>query len=138
MKTGVLVFAVCASACARASDANVDPSSLYTIAGEVRPASFAPRGTGALTVRIAPRAGSHVSPDSPLKISLSGQNVTLTKAELSRADVRPGTDGTTAFEVGVMAGATSGRVKANIVFFICTEILCARQVRDLEIPVPVN
>jgi hypothetical protein len=94
---------------------------------------------GVLVLAIHTQKGAHVSNEAPLKIELSGPGVALEKTVLSYSDASSKAPTQLRFEVPFAAqspGQTALSVK--MVFFICTEKLCVRQQKALEVPVKVE
>jgi hypothetical protein len=115
----------------------VDPASLYELSASMSPAKLKVGGKGTLLLEINPRGEAHVSEESPLSVELTGQNVKPAQEKLTRADAA--SPKSPQFKVPVTAekvGAGSVEVKAT--FFICTENLCARQKKQLSVPVTVE
>ena len=133
-RLALLALAACSSA---AVAGDVDPASLYEVSTAGTSARVKAGGKGTLVLEIKARGDAHVSEESPLSVELAGKNVRLAKEKLSRADTS--VPRAPRFEVpliGEQAGAGSVDVKAT--FFICTENLCARQKKQLSVPVTVE
>jgi hypothetical protein len=94
---------------------------------------------GNLKLAIKPEAGFHVSPDAPLKISLSGEGVELSKKALGHEDAKDKKSEAPEFEVkfgAVEAGQKSIAVEA--MFFVCSEKICERKVEKVTVAVNVK
>lgn len=127
-----------------ASAGPVDPGSLYEVTTAGSTTSLKAGESGKVVISIKMKDGAHVSDEAPLKIELSSKQSTLVKEKLTLADsLNKKAEGATAypdprFEVGftpTTQGETS--VEAKLIFFVCTEKLCARQTRQLSLPVQV-
>jgi len=115
-------------------DVTTDGSSQKVKAGE----------KGKLVIEFKTKAGSHISDEAPMKIELTGKDAKLDKAKLTLADsiakkeagkeyVDP------RFEVPfVVAAAGKASVEAKLTFFVCTDKVCARQQKTLNLPVEAN
>jgi hypothetical protein len=122
---------------------DVDPTSLYEVSTEGTSAQVKAGEKGLFVVAIKTKPGAHVSEEAPLKLEVKGTQVSPMKEKLGREDsvskkaagqefVDP------RFEVPFTAAAAGkGTVDAKLVFFICTEKLCARQQKTLSLPVEV-
>lgn len=122
----------------------VDPASLYEVTTTGTTTSLKAGESGKVVIAIKLKEGAHVSDEAPLKIELSSKQSKLAKEKLTLADsLNKKPDGATAypdprFEVGftpTTQGETS--VEAKLIFFVCTEKLCARQTKQLSLPVQV-
>jgi hypothetical protein len=141
MTKTLLAALLFSSAVALADDP--DPATMYEIKTGSAPEKLKAGEKGKVTIEIAPKAGAHVSDQAPLKIELTGKQVEPEKAKLTLADsvvkkqagqefVAP------KFEVPFAAKtAGKGAVDAKMTFFICTEKICARQQKNVSIPVEV-
>jgi hypothetical protein len=112
----------------------VDPATLYELSTEGSSSTVKVGEKGKLVIEIRPREGAHVSEEAPLKIELTGKQVTPEKGKLTLADAKD--KKLPRFEVPFSAtSAGKGAVDAKVTFFICTEKLCARQQKQLSVPV---
>lgn len=97
---------------------------------------------GVVVIEIQTKPGAHVSQEAPLKIDLSSTGATLDKAQLASADSvnsSKAADTGPRFEVGFSPRAPGPlTIEGKLVFFICTEKLCARQTKLLSVPVNVK
>ncbi|MCP3101224.1 hypothetical protein LZ198_20325 [Myxococcus sp. K15C18031901] len=121
----------------------VDPASLYEVSTEGSSAQLKAGEKGVFVVSVKTKPGAHVSDEAPLKLEVKGAHVSVAKEKLGREDsvskkaagqefVDP------RFEVPLTATAAGkGSVDAKLVFFICTEKICARQQKTLSVPVEV-
>lgn len=96
--------------------------------------------TGKLVLSIVPLEGTHVHPQAPLKIVLSGSaGLKLERDALARKDaVDPKAEGAR-FEIpftALTAGAQEARAK--IEFYLCSDDWCARQTRDVSVKIDVK
>ncbi|NVJ07827.1 hypothetical protein HUW63_21600 [Myxococcus sp. AM001] len=136
-----LLAAVTCSAPVLAAD--VDPASLYEVSTEGTSTQVKAGEQGTFVLAIKTKAGAHVSDEAPLKLEVKGSQVTPAKEKLVLADsVAKKAQGQDfvdpRFEVPfTTAAAGKGTVDAKLVFFICTEKLCARQQKTFSLPVEV-
>ncbi|MCI0573928.1 MAG: hypothetical protein L0Y66_24595 [Myxococcaceae bacterium] len=143
MKRLVTVVALLTAVSAFGAE-DVDPASLYELSTEGSTAALksGERGKFVLTIRTKPEA--HVSDEAPLKLELGGQKVQVAKSKLTLADsVAKKKEGQAyaepRFEVPITGTeAGKGVVDGKLTFFICTEKLCARQQRNVSVPVTVE
>jgi hypothetical protein len=124
--------------------AEVDPATLYTLSTEGTSASLASGAQGTYVLTIQPKEGAYLSDETPFKLQLTGDKVkpametlkltdSVNRKAAGQKDVAP------RFEVPLTAGtAGAGKVDAKVTFFICTEKLCARQVRTVSAPIAVK
>jgi hypothetical protein len=128
--------ALFASGAARADEP--DPSKLYQLATDGSTAHLKAGERGKWVLAIQPAEGAHVSDDAPMRIELQGTHLKPDKEKLARADsVTKGAS--PRFEVPFTAAeAGQGSVVAKLTFFICTDKICARQQREVSVPVDVN
>jgi hypothetical protein len=136
---GALALTACSAAMAK----DVDPATLYEVTTRGSTEKLKPGEAGSFVLQITPKQGAHVSDEAPLRLELKGQNVKLEKTKLTLADsVAKKAEGqkyqNPRFEVPVRAeGAGKGSVEGKLTFFICTETLCARQQKTLNVPIDV-
>ncbi|WP_338866876.1 hypothetical protein [Myxococcus stipitatus] len=121
----------------------VDPASLYDVSTEGSSTQVKAGEKGVFVVSVKTKSGAHVSEEAPLKLDVKAAHVSVAKEKLGREDsvskkaagqqfVDP------RFEVPFTAAAAGkGSVDAKLVFFICTEKICARQQKTLSVPVEV-
>lgn len=133
-----------ASLSAAALAGEVDVGALYEVSTEGTTTSLKAGESGKVVIGIKMRGGAHVSDEAPLKLELSSKQSTLAKQKLTLADSvtkkKPGDaeHPDPRFEVDftpTTQGETS--VEAKLIFFVCTEKLCARQTKQLSLPVQV-
>lgn len=142
ISTVAAVVATVACTQARAAD-EVDPASLYELSTEGTSTRVKAGETGTFVLAIKTREGAHVSEEAPLKLEVTGDQVTPAKAKLGREDsVAKKAPGKAfvdpRFEVPFTgAAAGQGSVDAKLTFFICTEKICARQQKTVSVPVEV-
>ncbi len=144
-RTGVNVVALCGAllvgGAVRAQD--VDPAALYDLSTDGSSQKLKLGEKGSFVLSIKPKAGAHVSTEAPLKLELKGTALKPEKEKLTLSDSvgkkQPGSDyAEPRFEVpfaATAAGKTS--LEAKLVFFICTDKLCARQQKAVSVPVDV-
>ena len=130
--------------CAVPAWAEADIASLYEVTTDGTSTKLKAGETGKLVISIKAKNGAHVSDEAPLKIELSSRQSTLTKDKLTLADsLNPKKQGETnypnpRFEVPFTPTAHGpATLEAKMTFFICTEKLCSRQVKNLTLPVEV-
>jgi hypothetical protein len=113
-----------------------DPQTLYSLATEGSSKQLQAGRAGTWVLEIRPTAGAHVSDEAPLKVELKGTNVRPAKTSLQRSDLVKASP--PRFEVPVAAeGVGKGTVDAKVTFFICTETLCARQQKTVQVAMDV-
>jgi hypothetical protein len=121
--------------------ADTDIASFYEVSTEGTSTRLKAGDTGKVIISIKSKNGAHVSDEAPLKIELSSKQGTLGKEKLTLADsVSNKTDkkADPRFEVPFTPTAHgNSTVEAKMTFFICTEKQCARQVKNLSLPVEV-
>ena len=137
-----LAFLLLLGSVARAADP--DPASLYVLSTAGSTTALHAGQPGIFVLSIQTVSGAHVSDDAPMKLLLSGSGpVQPAKAELGRADARPVQKGSgpadARFEVPFsVSGRGQGAVEAKLTFFVCTDTLCARQQKTVNLPVKVE
>lgn len=124
--------------------AETDVASFYEVTTTGTSTKLKAGETGKVIISIKARNGAHVSDEAPLRIELSSKQSTLTKDKLTLADsINPKKQGETnypdpRFEVPFTPTAHGpATVEAKMTFFICTEKLCSRQVKNLSMAVEV-
>ncbi|MBL0693297.1 hypothetical protein [Comamonas sp. JC664] len=123
--------------------ADVDPASLYEVSTEGTSAQVKAGENGTFVLTIKSKDGAHVSDEAPLRLEVKGTLVTLAKEKLVLSDsVAKKAEGQAftdpRFEVPfTAASAGKGALDAKLVFFICTEKICARQQKTFSLPVEV-
>ena len=121
--------------------ADTDIATFYEVSTEGTSTKLKAGDTGKVIISIKSKNGAHVSDEAPLKIELSSKQGTLGKEKLTLADsVSDKTDkkADPRFEVPFTPSAHGpSTVEAKMTFFICTEKQCARQVKNLTLPVEV-
>ncbi|MCP3142423.1 hypothetical protein [Pyxidicoccus xibeiensis] len=122
---------------------DVDPTTLYEVSTEGTSTQVKAGEKGVFVLSIKSKPGAHVSEEAPLKLEVKGTQVAPAKEKLGREDsvakkaagqefVDP------RFEIPLTASAAGkGTVDAKLVFFICTEKICARQQKTVSLPVEV-
>jgi len=120
----------------------VDPSTLYEITTQGSSNRLKSGESGKFILQITPKAGAHISEETPFKLELQANNVALEKTKLTIADSLAKPDAqkhvVPRFEVPLIAQAPGkGGVDGKLVFFICTEKVCARQQKTIKVPVEV-
>lgn len=135
----VLAFASVAIA------AEPDTASMYDVSTEGTTTTMKAGDKGKVVISIHAKNGAHVSDEAPLHIELSSKQSKLDKEKLVLSDSlnKKAKDAKEypdpRFEVG-FTPSTQGKtsVDARMTFFICTETQCARQTKNLSLPVDVN
>lgn len=124
--------------------AEEDVASLYEVSTEGTTGAFKAGQKGKVVIEIKTKSGSHISDEAPLSIELKGKAVSPEKEKLTLKDsVAPKKAGAKytdpKFEVALTGAAPGkGQVDAKMVFFVCTDKLCARQQKTLALPVEVQ
>lgn len=137
------LLAACLALAGLARAGEPDVAALYDVSTQGSTAELKAGQKGKVAIAIVTKGGAHISDEAPLKIELSSKQGKLDKEKLTLADsTARGTKEAPAdprFEVGFTPN-TQGpvTVEARLVFFVCTEKLCARQSKSLSIPVQVN
>ncbi len=122
-----------------------DPKTLYDLSTEGSTQKVKAGVNGVAVLWIRAKNGAHVSDETPLKLEASGDHVKVTKNLLTYADsVTRASAGMRRypdpkFEIPFSATAPGkGKVDLKLTFFICTEKLCMRQQRSVQVPVLVE
>ncbi len=121
----------------------VDPATLYEVSTDGTSARVKAGEQGVFVLSIKSKPGAHVSDEAPLKLELKGSGLTPAKERLALADsVAKKPEGAAfvdpRFEVPfTTAAAGAGAVEAKLTFFICTDQICARQQKQVRLPVEV-
>lgn len=135
MKALALLLLVCAPSLAWAGD-------LYSLSTADSSSQVKAGERGRVVIAFSLAEGAHVSDEAPLKISLSGAQVTLDKATLTLADSttsrKEGQGAAPRFEVPFVAARGASAIEARLSFFVCTATQCVRQTRTLTIPLEVQ
>lgn len=124
--------------------AATDVSGLYEISTEGSSTRVAAGGKATFAVAIVTREGAHVSDEAPLRIELSGTNATPAQQRLTlEHSLEKKAEGQKyprpRFEVAYTPAAPGpATMDAKMVFFICTEQVCARQTKTLSLPLEVT
>lgn len=138
-----LAATVVVMACTQGRAEPVDPTTLYEVSTEGTSTQVKVGEKGVFVLAIKSKEGAHVSDEAPLKLVLTGTQLTPSKEKLALADsvakkqagqefVDP------RFEVPFQAAAAGkGTLEAKLTFFICSDELCARQQKTFSIPVEV-
>lgn len=122
----------------------VDPAALYEVTTAGSTTALKAKEDGKFVLAIKPKPSAHVSAEAPLKLELTGKNVTLSKEKFTLEDSvskpAPGEQyAASQFEVPFTAEKPGqGSVDAKLTFFICTEKICSRQQKALSVPVHVT
>ena len=122
---------------------DVDPTTLYEVTTEGTSTQVKAGEKGVFVLAIKTKQGAHVSEEAPLKLEVKGSQVTPVKEKLGREDsVAKKAAGQEfadpRFEVPfTTTAAGKGSVDAKLLFFICTEKICARQQKTVSLPVEV-
>ncbi|WP_163865522.1 hypothetical protein [Myxococcus eversor] len=141
--TSVAALLVACVWSAPASADEVDPASLYDVSTDGSSTQVKTGEKGMFVLSVKTKPGAHVSEEAPLKLEVKGTQVAVSKEKLGREDsVAKKAAGQEfadpRFEVPFSATAAGkGTVDAKLVFFICTEKICARQQKTFSVPVEV-
>jgi hypothetical protein len=137
-------FALCLALAAAPALAQEDVASLYEVSTEGSTPSFKAGQKGKLVIELRTKGGAHIKGETPMKIELTGKDVTPEKTTLGYKDsVSKKSAGKEfpdpKFEVA-LSGATPARaqVDAKLTFFVCTDKLCSKQSKTLALPVEVQ
>ncbi len=125
---------------AGAADVGSEAARSYRIETAGTTQQLASGAQGKLVLTIVPLKGTHVHPQAPLKIALSGTpGLKLSKDVLGHKDaVDPKADGPR-FEVPFTAAQAGAQVaRAKVDFFICSDQWCVKQSREVTVPVDVK
>lgn len=121
-----------------------DVSGLYEVITDGTSTSAEAGKQATLAIAIVTREGAHVSDEAPLRIDLSGTNAAPAQQRLTLAhslEQKPAGQKypKPRFEVAFTA-QRPGRatMDAKMVFFICTDQVCARQTKTLSLPLEVS
>lgn len=134
--------AVCALTGTAHAD-GTDPAQLYDLQTAGTTTAVKAGGKGQFVLQITTKGGAHVSEEAPLKLELTGTLLAPDKAKLQASDSvaqkQPGQAYVNPrFEVPFAASAAGqGSIAAKLTFVVCTDAICARQVRNLSIPVTI-
>jgi hypothetical protein len=137
------VAALSLLACSRAFADAPDQTKLYSVTAEATP-SLKAGDQGSVTIVFKTDPSAHISDEAPLKIALSGKNVTLTKTTLRYQDSVTKKSAAKAypdprFEVPFTAQAKGpAEVDAKMTFFVCSANLCSRHEQLVTLPVTVK
>ncbi len=140
----VLLASLLATGVARADEDDVDVTTLYELSTDGTTKQLTPGEKGTFVFSVKTVDGAYISDEAPLRLKLSGKNLTPAKDQITYADSltkkegqKPPPDPT--FEIPFTAGEKgAGQVDVKATLFICTARLCVRQQRDLSVPVQVN
>lgn len=141
MIRNLLAVAVLMVGCGVHAEAN--PQDQYEVSTEGTSVKVKAGEKGKLVIEIRPKAGAHVSDEAPLKIELSSKESKLDASKLGYKDSvgkkKQGEDyATPRFEIGFTPSAQGKTtLEAKMTFFICTASQCARQTKNLSVPVDV-
>jgi hypothetical protein len=140
MRLAVLALLTLPAAAALAADPSAEAGRSYQIEFAARPAALKAGEAGTLVLTIATKAGAHVDPRAPLKVTLAATpGLKLSKAQLGRADQADAKAEAPRFEVPFTAtGAGAQEASATLDFFVCTDQWCVKQVRDVKLSLAVK
>lgn len=133
---GLIAFAF-APTLAKADEAVDEAKALYDVEMTATP-TLVNGQEGTLVVNIRPKPGAEIHKEAPISLVLDTHGVKAGKAKLGRAELSmQGEEGSfTVPFTAVKEGA--GSIDANLTFFVCTDKLCARQQRKVQLPVTVD
>ena len=135
-----LIVALTACALASADDA----AKVFSVSTDGTTQKVAAGKQGTLVIAFHTDQAAHISNEAPLKISLSGKNLSPAKPVLHYADSVAKPDPSKQypdprFEVPFTATAKGqGTIDAKMTFFVCTEQLCSRHQQTISVPVEVE
>jgi len=133
------VLALLALGLTLAGEAKAESSKPYTIDTRGTSTQVVRGKSGVLKLQIVPAKGYKVSAEAPLKISLSADGLSLTKAQLGHADQEDPKSTAPRFEVGFGANESGKRkIEAEAMFFVCSEELCEKRTEKLSVAVDVD
>ena len=125
--------------------AQPDTANMYDVSTEGTTTALKAGERGRVVISIHAKNGAHVSDEAPLRIELSSKESKLEKEKVTLNDsLNRKKDGENEypdprFEIGFTPTAQGKTtVNAKMTFFICSEKLCARQVKNLTFPVDVK
>src|SRR5262249_19777486 len=133
------ILATLALTLALAAESKADAAKNYTIDVSGTTTSVKSGESGRLILKIQPAKGYHVSPEAPLKITLSGDGVKLSKESLSRQDAADQKSEAPQFQVGFGTHDPGKKaIAADAMFFVCSDTLCERKTEKLTVQVDVK
>jgi hypothetical protein len=143
MRTLSLLLAVALAAALPArpsADAGADAAKSFRLDTEGTTRALAAGATGKLVLAIVPLNGTHVHPEAPLKIALSGTaGLALSKGALGHADAADPKAEAPRFEVPFTATQAGGQeARARVDFYICSDRWCVKQTRDVVVAIEVK
>jgi hypothetical protein len=135
----LLSFAIAALLVLATTDAVAQKTdSFYSIQTSASPSELRAGESGSVRIKIKMSGGAYISSEAPLKATLSARNLQVGKAKLGRADAEHQVDGPL-FTVPVTGEATGpASLEADLVFFVCTEKLCERQTKKVNVSITVK
>jgi hypothetical protein len=142
MRTGffiALAAALWTAETARAVDAGSEAAKSYRIVTSDSTASLQVGQKGRLVLAVEPLVDKvHVNAQAPLRIALeSTAGMKLEKDRLAHADATAGA--ASRFEVAFVALAPGRQeAKARLDFYICSDLWCVKQTRNVSIAVDVK
>lgn len=94
---------------------------------------------GSLQLQIKAAEGHYISPEAPLKITLSSEGLELAKKALGHDDAKDKESKAPEFTVGFKAAATGEKtIAVDASFFLCSAKICEKKVEKLSVPVSVR
>ncbi len=121
-----------------------DVGGLYEVSSEGSSQKVKAGEKGKLVITFKTKDGSHISDEAPLKIEVASKEAKLEKDKLTLADSVAKKEAGVKyvdprFEVPfTVASAGKASIDAKLTFFICTDKVCARQQKTLNVPVEAN
>lgn len=128
-------------ACRGEAEAPTDPKALYRLDAKAEPATVQAGGKGTFRLAVRPtREGAHVKAETPFRGTLEATGpLALEKTALSYEDHARVEEGGPVFEIPFAAKeAGKGELKADLVFFVCTDEACMRTTEEVRVPVEVR
>jgi hypothetical protein len=145
MRFALALFILCGGIPVAMAEGEPDPTTLYELStqGSTQKVKAGEQGVAVLWIRA--KQGAHVSDETPLKLEASGDRLKLAKKTFTYADsVTRASAGAMRypdpkFEIPFSATAAGkGNIDLKLTFFICTDKLCARQQKSVQVPVQVE
>lgn len=126
----VLGIAACAHADGHAA--------LYGLTTTVSPEQLSAGAKATVAFDLTLKPGARISDGSPMRASISAQNLSIDRCELDRADAAVRPDGAR-FLVPVTALQQGpAPLDADLTFYLCTETICELQSRHVNVPLFVE
>ena len=128
-------------ACKGEAAAPTDPKALYRLDAKAEPATVQAGQKGTFRLAVRPtQKGAHVKAETPFRGTLEATGpLSLAKSTLAYEDRARVEDEGPVFEIPFEAKAAGkGELKADLVFFVCTDEACLRTSEQVSVPVEVR